>query len=370
MLRLNKVAWKDRGDMLHLLWFLFNTFSGRSQDKTLALKFWATNLAPVIADMPADAVNTQEIKFTGGNKKGAELAIFRLMLLGVVQDYTIEWAGFGGRFAVRVKRIAPAQVKESLRRYLSQYKFDDFAESAVDEMPLDSLAVCLEFAIDVLIDFIYDQIVTKRKQALRTMGELCRNFDSDQNFRDAILAYLQESEFSDQLRTWVNNDFDAIGLEQINELLAEVTTLEEAKRLVGTTRRMLDEDPGSVALRYVSMCARAQSITESDSSVVQEATALCIGIDDSREDIPDPDSLFVAMLEIIATRRASLLDEIADKSLRRAGTTSLARRLLATHLSEVDTIYRHSLVLLTSHALQNAKRTAFYSAQNREETNA
>ena len=76
------------------------------------------------------------------------------------------------------------------------------------------------------------------------------------------------------------------------------------------------------------------------------------------------------MLEIIATRRPSLLDEIANKSLRRAGTTSLARRLLATHLSEVDTIYRHSLVLLTSHALQNAKRTAFYSAQNREETNA
>ena len=320
--------------------------------------------------MPVGATNTQEIRFSSDHRRETyERAIFRLMLLGVVQDYTINWQF--RRFAVRVQRITPVEVKENLRHYLMQYKFGDFADDALRDIPDDTVENALASAINVLIDFIYDEIVAKRKQALRTMGELSRNFTSDEDFREAILAYLQESEFSDELREWVNREFDAIGLEAIRDLLQRVTTLEEVKRLVGTARRMLDEDPQNVALRYISMCARAQSAAESDPSVRQEATMLTIQIDDRlRENIHDPDGLLVAMLDDVAARRPALLEEISDITLRRAGTVSLARRLLRSRLADVQIIYSHSLELLAAGALRTAKNCAYYAALRKEDTHA
>jgi len=369
--RLEAIKWNDRGDLLVQLWLLFNSYRGRAQEKALTLDFWNKKLAPVIAGMPVGATNTQELGFHGDrDRKTDERAIFRLMLLGVVQDYTIKWQFQRGRFAVRVQRITPVEVKENLRHYLMQYKFGDFADDALRDIPDDTVENALASAINVLIDFIYDEIVAKRKQALRTMGELCRNFTSDQDFREAILAYLQESEFSDELREWVNREFDVIGLEAIRDLLQRITTLEEVKRLVGTTRRMLDEDPQNVALRYLSMCARVRSDTESDPSVLQETTALTIQIDRLRENIHDADGLLVAMLDEVAARGSALLEEISNVTLRRAGTVSFARRLLRSRHADVQVIYSHSLKLLAAGALRTAKNCAYYGAQRKEDTHA
>lgn len=367
--RLEAINWDDRGDLLVQLWLLFNSYRGRAQEKALTLEFWNRKLAPVIAGMPVGATNTRELPFRDNNSRETdERAIFRLMLLGVVEDYTINWQF--RRFSVRVQRITPAQVKQHLRQYLMQYKFADFADDALRDIPDDTVESALASAINVLIDFIYDEIVAKRKQALRTMGELCRNFTSDQEFREAILAYLQESEFSDELREWINREFDAISLETIRDLLQRVTTLEEVKRLVGTTRRMLDEDPQNVALRYLSMCARAQSAAESDSSVLQEATTLTIQIERLRENIHDPDGLLVAMLDDVAARRLTLLEEVGDVALRRAGTPSLARRLLRSHLADVEVLYSHSLKLLAAGTLRTVKNCTFYDALRKEHRHA
>ena len=367
--KLDAINWNDRGDLLVQLWLLFNSYQGRDQEKELTLGFWKKKLAPVVAGLPIGATNTQELGFQADKGRDRdERAIFRLMLLGVVQDYTINWQF--RRFAVRVQSVTPAQIKEHLRQYLLQYKFGDFADNTLRTILDDTVGNTLASAINVLIDFIYDEIVTKRKQALRTMGELCRNFTSDQDFRESILAYLQESEFSDELREWVNREFDAIGLEAIHDLLQKVTTLEEVKRLVGTTRRMLDEDPQNVALRYLSMCARAQSAAESDSSVLQEATVLTIQIDRLRQNIHDPEGVLIAMLIDVAERRPSLLEEIGDLALRRTGTDSFARRLLSSQLADSDIIYSYSVKLLAAGALKKVTDCTFYTAIRKEDTHA
>ena len=364
--RLQKIGWDDRGDLLVQLWLMFNSYRGRNEEKKLTLEFWNEKLAPVITGMPVGATNTQEIPFGAGNQArvNSERAIFRLMLLGVVQDYTINWQM--RRFAVRVERISPAEVKDHLRRYLMQYKFQDFAVQAVRNIPEDTVVNALRAAINVLIDFIYDEIVAKRKQALRTMGELCRNFTTDQEFREAILAYLQESEFSDELREWVNRSFEAIGIDSIHNLLERVTTLEEVKRLVGTTRRMLDEDPQNIALRYLSICARAQSAAESDASVLQETTTLTLQVDRQREDLPSANDILLSLLNDIATRRPALLASVSNVVLRRAGTGALARMVMQTDLADDDTLYSLSLKLLTVKALHAAMDCNFYTNLQKE----
>jgi len=364
--KLEAINWDDRGDLLVQLWLMFNSYRGRAEEKTLTLDFWNKKLAPVIAGMPAGATNTQEIPFGAGDQArvNSERAIFRLMLLGVVQDYTINWQM--RRFAVRVQRISPAEVKDHLRHYLMQYKFQDFAQETVGDIPEDTVVNALQAAINVLIDFIYDEIVAKRKQALRTMGELCRNFTSDQEFREAILAYLQESEFSDELREWVNRAFYAIGMDAIHDLLDRVTTLEEVKRLVGTTRRMLDEDPQNIALRYLSICARAQSAAESDASVLQETTTLALQVDRQREDLPSANDILLSLLHDIAARRPGLLASVGSIVLRRAGTGTIARAIMQSHLANNETLYSLSLKLLTANALDTATDCTFYTNLRKE----
>jgi ATP-dependent DNA helicase RecQ len=247
-----------------------------------------------------------------------------------------------------------------------QYKFQDFAQETVGDIPEDTVVNALQAAINVLIDFIYDEIVAKRKQALRTMGELCRNFTSDQEFREAILAYLQESEFSDELREWVNRAFDAIGMDAIHDLLDRVTTLEEVKRLVGTTRRMLDEDPQNIALRYLSICARAQSAAESDASVLQETIALVLQVDRQREDLPSAKDILLSLLHDIAARRPALLASVGSVVLRRAGTRTVARAIMQSDLAEDETLYSLSLILLTANALHAAIECTFYTNLRKE----
>ncbi|MDD9816999.1 MAG: RecQ family ATP-dependent DNA helicase [Gammaproteobacteria bacterium] len=361
---LEEINWNNRGDILFQLWLLFKTYSGRSDEKEFTLYYWNHLLAPVFENARAvDATNTQEIRY-GKGKEREEKAIFRLMALGIVQDYTIDWRS--GSFVVTVQRIKPSRLKDNLRNYLMQYKFQDFADDAVSNIPEDTIENALQAAVGVLIDFIYDEIVTKRKQALRTMGELCRSFTNDREFREAILAYLQESEFSDELRKWIGHGFDDIGLEAVNKLLEEVTTLEKAKRLVGTTRRLLDEDPQNLALRYLSLCARAQSGVESDSSVHQEATAFSVQVVQFQEDIQNPEEILLASLNNLSISNNRFLNDVGDIVFRCAGTVAFARLVLHSELAEIETFCTHSIKLLMAGVLHTLVDCAFYTTLQKE----
>lgn len=364
--KLDSIGRKDQGDLLVQLWLMFNSYKGRDQDKERALDLWNGILAPSIAGMSDGATKTKELSFRGNNhRETEERAIFRLMLLGVVEDYTIDWRV--SQFSIRIKKIRPDKVKQHLLDYLMQYIFKDFGDDKkVADVRQDTVEHALEDGIDVLIDFIYDEIVAKRKQALRTMCELCNDFKGDKDFREAILAYLQESEFSDELRGWLKLDFDEIGLEGIHELLGKVTTLDKMKRLVGTTRRMLDEDPTNLALRYLSTCARAQSRTESDSSTQQEAETLVVQIDDAREDMRYPNTVLLSMLRVIREHRLCLLDKVGDFIFRRAGTTAFARLVLGSTFAENETFYGHSVKLLAAGALHVLEECAFYATLPKE----
>ena len=358
--KLDSIGRKDQGDLLVQLWLMFNSYKGRDQDKELTLNLWNRKLAPSIVGMSDGSTKTKELSFRGNNhRETEERAIFRLMLLGVVEDYTIDWRV--NKFSIRVKNITPDDVTQHLHNCLMQYKFKDFADKKVAAVRQDTVEHALEDGIDVLINFIYDEIVDKRKQALRNMCDLCNNFKGDKDFREAILAYLQESEFSDELRRWLNRNFDEIGLEGVHELLGKITDLDKMKRLVGTTRRMLDEDPTNLALRYLSTCARARSQTESDSSTQQEAEMLVGQIDGARDDVLDPDKVLLSILRVIAEHRLCLLDEIGDFIFRRAGTVAFARLVLGSQFAENKMFYGHSVKLLAAGALHVSEECAFYA---------
>ncbi len=357
--RLEAVGWNDRGDLLQQLWLLFNTYHGQEREKSDTLDFWRHRIAPRLEGLPLGATTTVGVSFTAdGDRATLERSIFRLMLLGVVQDYMINWVARG--IEVVVERRSPAQIRSNLEQYLRQYKFREFAENAVLAVPVATIEAALENGIGVLVDFVYGHIVAKRKQALRTMGELCRNFVSDAEFREALLNYLQESEFSATLRTWLHLSFDAIGLENIHLLMNELTELEQVRRLVGTVRRMLDEDPGNNAFRYLSLLARSGSSVESDSSVLQEAISLASQVARGRDLFADPDASLAAMLAEVMSRRPLLALATGDVFIRYAGTAGLARLVLEAPGPAREVLREQCLILLLAGVADALRNCEFY----------
>ncbi len=357
----NKVKWDDRGDILTLLWFLFNSYQGQDEGEK-AFDFWKRNLAPKVERLPIGAKNTADISFTSEkDRETKEKSIFRLMLLGVVDDYTIDWQK--KHFAVQVNQTDSLKIREHLHKYLSQYKLGDYAEKKLKSFPQDTVENSLQKALSIMIDFIYDEVVAKRKQALRTMGELCRNFKDGENFRESILSYLQESEFSDELKKWVGSSYNDIGLERIDKLLKQVDGLDQAKRLVGTTRRMLDEDLGNLALRYLSVCARTISETESDKGILDETRTLATQIQLQRKDLKDCDDILISLSLYIDSKRSSLLNRVGKIIFTHAGTYAFSRRVLKSGLLHNKVFYENSVELISLKVFQTLKEMKFLKSK-------
>ena len=162
----------------------------------------------------------------------------------------------------------------------------------------------------------------------------------------------------------MNKPFDQIGLTSIHALLEKVETLDELKRLVGTTRRMLDEDPANIALRFLSVCARARTRrdVESDSSVEQESTTLLRQIVREYDDLQAPDAILLDLVSEIDAERPWMGDGILQDTLRLVGSASFVRNYLHRHETWPEGEARGMmLVLLAADDLRTVQATGFYS---------
>ena len=352
--QINNIGWNARGDLLTQLWLLLNSYKGREIEKQNIIEFWRQNISGLFQAMAEGATNSCDVTFSSSQKNEMEKSIFRLVLLGIVQDYTINWRQ--KCFSLYLTKTNSQSIKNNLKSYFLQYKFKEFADSKINSITQDNFELSLKEGISILIDFIYDEIVLKRKQAMRTIGEICRNFSSDQQFRESILSYLQESEFSKELREWLKKSFQEIGAPKIRDILNRVVDLEGLKRLIGTTRRMLDEDPQNIAIRFLSSCARAQSAIENDSSVCEEIKTLVSESARGLENERERNELLLELLFEVSKKRPHIISQVGEIILRRLGTTTLARKIVSSRLSQNNHLYFLCLQILTEGLLGIGKQ--------------
>lgn len=357
-----------QGDLLTNLWFLLNSYRGTDHEIQQTLELWENHFTQITEMLPAGSINTVIIGFSeegpgheANRREVIERGIYRLVLLGVVVDYTVDWQA--RQFKTEVRSVTSQDIREHLVQYRRKYHIQGNADSVVSNMPMHSINDALKYAVESLIEFVYSEVVTKRKHAIRTMGEMCREFRNDEEFREAVLAYLQESEFSEILRTWLTRSFEEIGLEAVEQLLDEVNSLEQIRRLIGTMRRMLDAAPDNVALLYLSVCSRIRNDKENDDNIVDEANSFARRLVQHRGDLADANSLVVSMLGEILNYRIELMLPIADSILRKHGDPFLARKILINKkIAAVPQIQNRAFVLLAANALKTVESTGYYQS--------
>ena len=275
MRELTKVPWAKRGDAFFQMYFLLNSYKGRESEVKGTVKFWRDYLYHESRD------NRQIVYIPfgqDGEKSDREKFIYRLAILGIVEDYTLDWVR--REFEIVISTSYLRAIRPRLEGYLSRYKYRADVDERLKGLAGNEPRVLVGQAVRILVNFVYDEVVAKRKQAIVNMAELCWRFKDSDSFRGEILDYLEESPFTRDLNSWRGRSFSDVGVMAIRRMISlqvRSSAGDEKGRLralLGTVRRMLEADPTNVALRYLSALARSMSTWESDRSVIDESTAM------------------------------------------------------------------------------------------------
>jgi hypothetical protein len=181
----------------------------------------------------------------------AEKAIGRLMILGLIEDYTVR--GYG-EFSVRpvsdacvrehespdsYKARMTSYTTEQLRDYIARYRPCDLREAA-HRLEQTGEPTPSARAIAALVTFEYEQIDYTQKEALRTAIAFCSAEDLEPRaIKQRLIAYFDGSpKFSAALaeERLVSAEIDAL-----EELLDQVDSYHDAEQLFWEARRLLDE---------------------------------------------------------------------------------------------------------------------------------
>ena len=123
------------------------------------------------------------------NSSDTQRAIYRLNILGIIDDYVIDYVG--NMIEVRFKAKTEKEYRNNFQKYLRRYLGIQTSKhwlKKVNQVEEDSI---LKKVLYVLIEFIESEIAAKRKRSIEYMRDLCEiQIDQgEQEFRDRMVRY-------------------------------------------------------------------------------------------------------------------------------------------------------------------------------------
>lgn len=251
----DKAPRDGRGDLGGALFFHLNSFKGPQQElddvRTTMARFKTLAMGqslefPFARD--ADKLKEED------KKKREEKALFRLVQVGFLADYEVDYGSqkiraIGGS---RDPDTIAARVVDYVRRSDSGRVADIEARLALVRKKAASDDVVVEL-IGVLIDFCYDTIERARRRSIFEAMEAAKQGRDPANFRRRLLDYLQEGMDPESFQRIVETE--AIDFATCRDMVAKINNAVEAGELRGITIRFLEsypEHPVLLTLRAVS----------------------------------------------------------------------------------------------------------------------
>lgn len=238
--------WKTKDDVDRQLFFLFSAFPGRDSELS-SLQEALEAISPIGVLKEIDIPH-------GTNREARERALHRLVVLGVLKEYLVD---FGGRrFTAKLANLRPGEVSQALLRYVSRTQPARVPRlrRAMEEHSHETLELEVVAAAELLIEFVYDVIARSRRRSLaemwRAAQDAARSEDSGGILRERILTYLTQSEASRLIEPLLErSEFVYEEWFAVWDALAEQTDAGEVR---GAAARLLEsapDHPGLLLLR-------------------------------------------------------------------------------------------------------------------------
>ncbi len=149
-------------------------------------------------------VKIVECKKLGYYLADVQKAIYKLTLMGIVEDWTVEkWDKSSGILEVVFERFSENHVLDRLHEYIHKYdpKFTLKTVSGSDSNYKKYIDIynrqdvnLLERVLTIVIEWGYDNIVYQRRQSIKNVIDLCDNFKNPDEFKRAIENYFKFTE--------------------------------------------------------------------------------------------------------------------------------------------------------------------------------
>lgn len=242
--RSGSFKWNERDDVTTALYFHVNSFPG-IEDEADALRTAVTQLSP------SDQKQRVELPFDG-NEDRQERALHRLVILGIIDDYLVE---FGSKkFVVTVEASDADRAKRHLLAFVERTQ-----PGRVDEMRsrLNSLNAPHHEAISrcgrMLIEFVYETVERSRRRSMREMLLAARHSKTDEELRSRVLEYLSEGDVGNVLEQLV--DLSTVDLERWTNEWGRILSKTDAAEWRASSARLLasyPDHPGLLLSRGLS----------------------------------------------------------------------------------------------------------------------
>ncbi len=264
--------WETDDDVTRAMWFHLNSFRGIKDELDDV-----DNIMGEIGDFGTEKrVNVACPDWDGKDlkKNNCEKAVYRLLLLGVIDDYTIDFAA--SQFRLVIAGTSKERVVDRFCKYVEGYNRGRVAAEKEKlmqhiELPLwqSDQPSFVRRAAEVLIDFIYDTVEKGRRRAfweLLSMAEEAAKLnvnDQDACIRDRILRYLETAYYEEiqhvltEMGSFDNLKmiFDGEVTSEAGEIIGGVRSQNDAAQIRGQAARYLEsypDHPGLLFLRALS----------------------------------------------------------------------------------------------------------------------
>jgi len=253
----NETGWDDADDIVRALWFHVRAFRGEQAE--------AEDIASML-DQLGDVQTRRQVNVTWRDprwssesrrldsvRERAGKALHRLVVLGVVEDYTVNFAS--QEFGVRIAGTTQEEIAAAFGRYAGAYqqRLGEQAEREALALPREPHRDYVLAVAERLVSFIYQRIELARRRALYEMLQAAISGHSGDDLRRRILDYLGQSEWDERL--------DAVrasalgGVDSLAPVLDDLVSTNDAAALRAATGRALasyPDVPGLLILRSVS----------------------------------------------------------------------------------------------------------------------
>ena len=165
--------------------------------------------------------------------------IYRLSLLGIVADYTVNYQPGNNVYELLVRAAADHMVVDELFNYVKRYRTSDRSETVKKRFETSPLVDPICRCIDTLCWFVYEEIEQRRRQGMYTMRKMLRESSNGIDFArrmNEMLSFtaLTQTVF-DVLRT---DDF-----QEWSRIADEITAAESAEHVYYQCLRALEDAP-------------------------------------------------------------------------------------------------------------------------------
>ncbi|ONN28093.1 hypothetical protein XJ44_00020 [Thermosipho affectus] len=250
----NKIysKYKVYDDISTQAFFHFSSFEGEEIERKNLIKLFQ-KLKPYIKKLDNGKVGYLTIKSLD---KNFEKAIYRLTILGVVEDYTIQYENSSRSYELKLRKLNVEEIKQNLINYLKRYKTKTYIDNFVkkyfkNKMSFEDFMIKI---IEALIEFVYDEIEKQRRRALYTMVEVARNAKTNEEIKKYILNYFNESVYTKDLIHFIKE----LNIKELINFMDEIyyEDIEKIENLYGNVQRLLESYPDNPPLYIISTLSK------------------------------------------------------------------------------------------------------------------